>query len=187
MAAMDFRQASDLFTRVQLSAPQAQRASLKKAAEIVQKEAKRVIGTYDYGWPPLKEETIARKGADTPLLESGELRDSIEKYIDYGAGQAYVGSNNPKATFHELGTSRIPARSFLAGAAQAKEHEVHELTKQHYRQLWLGKSHVADVYSRATSVAEHALNVAEGMSDIIEGATSLIERAGDIAEEYGGE
>ena len=51
--------------------------ALEKAAQIVEKEAKRVLGSYDYGWPPLKEETIARKATgDSPLLETGEMRGS---------------------------------------------------------------------------------------------------------------
>ena len=40
----------------------------------------------------------------------------------------YVGSNNEKAVIHELGTSKIPARPFLATAAAGKEREIHEMT-----------------------------------------------------------
>jgi len=101
---------------------------LEKAAQIVEDEAKRVIGTYEYGWPSLQPETIARKGADTPLYETGEMRDSIEHYVDRNRLTASVGSNDPKAVFHELGTVTIPARSFLMGAAMRKEHEVVEKT-----------------------------------------------------------
>jgi phage gpG-like protein len=101
----------------------AERAGIEAAAQIVQTEAKRVIGTYDYGWPPLKEATIARKAnGDTPLLETGEMRDSIE-YTVINDHEAEVGSNSDKAVWHELGTSKIPARSFLAGAAIEKAHE----------------------------------------------------------------
>jgi hypothetical protein len=39
----------------------------------------------------------------------------------------YVGSNHPEATWHELGTSRIPPRPFLSIAAMGKEGEVHEI------------------------------------------------------------
>jgi hypothetical protein len=102
--------------------------ALEKAAQIIEDEAKRVIGTYEYGWEPLKPETIARKAADTPLYETGEMRDSIEHYVDPDRLKAEVGSNNPKALWHELGTVTIPARSFLMGAAMRKETEIHELT-----------------------------------------------------------
>lgn len=96
--------------------------ALESAAEIVETEAKRVIGTYDYGWPPLAESTLARKSADTPLLETGEMRDSIEHTVH--GNEAHIGSNDDKAVWHELGTATIPPRSFLMGAAVAKEKEV---------------------------------------------------------------
>jgi hypothetical protein len=119
--------AADL-TRIAIEMPLAEHEALKKAAEIVEEEAKRVIGTYDYGWPALKPETIARKSrGDTPLLETGEMRDSIGHTVF--PHEAYVGSNDMKAVYQELGTSRgIPPRSFLGGAAMHKEHEVWEVT-----------------------------------------------------------
>jgi len=98
--------------------------ALEASAQMIEDEAKRVIGTYDYGWPSLQPETIKRKGADTPLLQSGEMRDSIEHQVDTINMVAVVGSNDPKAKFHELGTVHIPARSFLAGAAMHKEPDV---------------------------------------------------------------
>jgi hypothetical protein len=53
-------------------------ACVEKACVMVEKEAKRAIGTYRFGWEPLKPETIAHKTTgDSPLLETGELRDSI--------------------------------------------------------------------------------------------------------------
>ena len=98
--------------------------ALDGACKIVETEAKRVIGTYDYGWPPLKPETIARKArGDTPLLETGDMRDSIEHTVQDKSG--FVGSNDDKAVWQELGTSRgIPPRSFLGGAAMRKGEEV---------------------------------------------------------------
>jgi hypothetical protein len=49
-------------------------------------------------------------------------------------GIAYVGSNNKKALWHELGTSRIP-RPFLAGAAAAKHEEIGELIGKKFHAL----------------------------------------------------
>ena len=99
--------------------------ALEKAAKIIETEAKRVIGTYDYGWTPLKPATIAQKTTgDSPLLETGEMRDSIEHNADHK--EAHIGSDNDKAVWHELGTSTVPARSFLVGAAVHKETEVVE-------------------------------------------------------------
>ena len=100
--------------------------ALKKAAKLVQVEAKRVIGTYEYGWAPLKPATVARKrNGDTPLLETGEMRKSIEYTV--GHKEAEVGTNSQIAVYQELGTKTIPPRSFLGGAAQHKEKEIHAL------------------------------------------------------------
>jgi phage gpG-like protein len=95
---------------------------LEKAAKIIETEAKRVIGTYDYGWAPLAASTVAQKAnGDTPLLETGAMRESIEHTVH--GRKAEVGSNSDIAVYQELGTARIPARSFLAGAAVHKGKE----------------------------------------------------------------
>ena len=108
-----------------LETERANHQALEHAAVIVETEAKRVIGTYDYGWPPLAASTLAKKSADTPLLETGELRVSIEHQST--AHEAAIGSDDDKALWHELGTRTIPARSFLASAAMHKEAEVMQL------------------------------------------------------------
>lgn len=104
----------------------AMQKSLEEAGKIVENEAKRVIGTYDYNWKPLASSTLARKSADTPLLETGEMRESINHTVQ--GHIAYVGSDNDKALYHELGTSRIPARPFLRGALDEKVEEIVEAT-----------------------------------------------------------
>jgi phage gpG-like protein len=105
-------------------------ACVEKAAVMIEKEAKRAIGTYLFGWEPLKPETIAHKTTgDSPLLETGELKESIEHNSGREGGEAvaYVGTNDPVGKYHELGTSHIPPRSFLAGAAMRKEAKIHEM------------------------------------------------------------
>lgn len=105
---------------------EAKTSALEKGAQIIEDEAKRVLGTYDYGWPPLKPATIARKAnGDTPLLESGEMRGSIEHTVK--GDMAHIGSNNDKAVWHELGTPKVPPRPFLSGAAAAKGKEIADL------------------------------------------------------------
>jgi phage gpG-like protein len=99
-----------------------QHKALEKAAVMVEEEAKSVIGTYEYGWPSLAESTLKRKAADTPLLETGEMRDSIEHTVTHDL--ATIGSDNDKALWQELGTSRIPPRSFLGGALSHKADEI---------------------------------------------------------------
>jgi phage gpG-like protein len=78
----------------------------------------------------MSPETLKRKnGINTPLLETGELRDSITWNSD--ATEGYVGSNNPKAIWQELGTSRgIPPRPFIARAAVQMEGEVDKMAER---------------------------------------------------------
>lgn len=103
----------------------AKHEALEKAAVIVEQEAKRVIGTYEYGWPPLAESTLKKKGADTPLLETGKMRDSISHEVT--GDEARIGSPEDTALWQELGTSKIPPRPFLQGAVQHKMPEVCEV------------------------------------------------------------
>jgi hypothetical protein len=105
---------------------------VERACQIVEKEAKESLGHYHRGWPRLKPETIAHKATgDSPLLETGEMRDSIEHTVveadaDHAVG--YVGSNSDIAVYQELGTSRgIPPRSFLMGAAMRKEKQIYRM------------------------------------------------------------
>jgi HK97 gp10 family phage protein len=100
----------------------AEHEALEKAAVIVETEAKRVIGTYEYGWPPLTPSTLEKKAADTPLLETGKMRDSITHSVS--GNEARVGSNEDIALWQEMGTPRIPPRPFLQGAVQHKIKEV---------------------------------------------------------------
>src|ERR1700730_9906020 len=93
-----------------------QEVCVEKACRMVEKEAKTAIGTYRFNWPPLEPETVARKAkGDTPLLETGELRDSIEHVVVREGAEVvgYVGTNNPIAKYHELGTRTIPRAPFL--------------------------------------------------------------------------
>jgi phage gpG-like protein len=126
-----------------------QEVCIEKACRMVEKEAKRAIGTYLFNWEPLKPETVARKArGDTPLLETGELRDSIQHVVGREGAEVvgYVGTNDPIAKYHELGTRTIPPRSFLGEAAMRKEHKIHEMMERtiaatfdrggpHYREL----------------------------------------------------
>jgi phage gpG-like protein len=101
-------------------------AIVARACEMVANAAKDALGTYEFGWVSLAPETIARKmRGDSPLLETGELRASIEWQAHGLKGE--VGSNLDKAVWHEFGTSRIPARPFLSAAAMQMEREIHKM------------------------------------------------------------
>jgi phage gpG-like protein len=106
---------------------------LEKAAEIVLQESKDEIGTYQgaagttAAWEslaPSTQEERSRLGytADEPLLREGNLRDSLTSEIE--GDTAYIGSNSEVAKYQELGTAKIPPRSFLVGAAYRKEQDV---------------------------------------------------------------
>jgi phage gpG-like protein len=113
---------------------------VEKACRMVEKEAKAAIGTYRFeNWPPLQPETVARKaGGDTPLLETGELRDSIGHVVGREGGEVvgYVGTNDPVAKYHELGTRTIPPRSFLGEAAMRKERKIYEMMERMVAATW---------------------------------------------------
>ena len=103
---------------------------------IVEDEAKRVIGTYDYSWPSLADATKEdrlKKGfsEDEPGLRTGEMRDSIEHKVVGTAGilrqhesKAYVGSDSDKLVWFEAGTKSQPPRPVLMGAGMHKHKEV---------------------------------------------------------------
>ena len=64
---------------VQADIRAAEEAAVVQACKIVKRTAKGMIGHEQPMWQGLKPETIARKArGNTPLLETGELRASIE-------------------------------------------------------------------------------------------------------------
>ena len=129
-------------------------AIIARACEMVCAEAKRVIGEgYPY-WPALKPETLAHKMMNTPLLETGELRASIEWNSEGNEG--HVGSNNDKAVWHELGTNKIPPRSFLAGAAMRMEHKVHAMAARAVISVMAGKGLHGSEMAELIHLLKHA-------------------------------
>ena len=113
-------------------------AIVARACELVATAAKDALGTYEFGWVSLAPETIARKmRGDSPLLETGELRASIEWQASGLKGE--VGSNLDKAVWMEFGTSRIPARPFLSAAAMQMEGEIHKMAARAVMAVIAGK------------------------------------------------
>ena len=107
-------------------AAEAEREGLAKAAKIIEDGAKEAIGSFLFGWPALKPETVSRKATgNSPLLETGELRNSISHEVSEHS--AIVGSTSEKARFHEFGTSRgIPPRPFIWGSWLHNQEKVGE-------------------------------------------------------------
>jgi hypothetical protein len=92
---------------------------LDKVGELAETLAVSYIGHEQESWPPLAESTLRDKEAKgfpvpSPLLRTGEMRDSIRRELDPIALEVIVGSSDPRALWQEMGTSRIPPRPFLA-------------------------------------------------------------------------
>lgn len=115
-----------------IAVKEVERSAMDKATRIVQAEAKREIGSYQdqagqfVAWAELADSTLAdkeRKGFGTPdpLLRTGDLRDGIERRVEQsgflGITEGAVGSDSDIAVYQELGTQKMPPRSFLGGAA----------------------------------------------------------------------
>lgn len=99
-----------------------QHAALEAGAKEFLQRAQAAIGTYEYGWPTLAESTLARKSADTPGLETGEMKASggYEVHWDY----AIVGFTDPKIAWFEFGTSRQPPRPVIGGTIDHHGQEI---------------------------------------------------------------
>jgi hypothetical protein len=103
---------------------------VERACQIIQKKAKAAIGKEHELWAPLADSTLADKASHgfptpKPLLRTGEMRDSIE-YTVHG-NEGCVGSNSDIAVYQELGTSKIPPRSFLVSSAISSEDKIHRM------------------------------------------------------------
>jgi hypothetical protein len=105
---------------------------IEQACKIVQAKAKGAIGRNHNEWAPLKPETLDEKqkhGFKTPapLLRTGALRDSIQWTTSASGMEGAVGSDSPVAVAQELGTARIPPRSFLVSSAISSEDKIHRM------------------------------------------------------------
>jgi hypothetical protein len=120
---MSLAEGAALFAEMAVLYEEGVHGALEKACVIIETEARSYPGNYQAGWAPLAESTIAHKATgDSPLRETGEMAESYEHTVQGHSG--FVGSNNDKALWAELGTSRgEPPRSVLGLAAQQKGEE----------------------------------------------------------------
>ncbi|MBO1361774.1 hypothetical protein J2D73_18490 [Acetobacter sacchari] len=124
-------------TEMTLEVDHATHSGLEAAARIVQTEAKAEIGHYQGAigglpaWAELADNTKddrVRHGytENDPGLRSGAMRDSIETNVS--GHEAMIGSDDDHLVYFELGTTKQPPRTVLAGALMRKEKEVvHEI------------------------------------------------------------
>ncbi len=111
----------------------AEHEALERGALIIETEAKDEFGTYQdqagqfQAWAELAESTKSDRvnqgySDDEPLLRRGDTRDSIEHKVI--GREAHIGSDSQVLELLELGTSKMPPRSTLGGAAFRKTDEV---------------------------------------------------------------
>lgn len=111
---------------------------LDYAGQVVEDEAKRLLGTYDYQprWAELadatKEDRVHQGYPENePGLRSGEMRDSIHHVVDRAAHTVHIGSDDDKLVWFELGTVHQPPRTVLKGALlNVADRLAHELGKR---------------------------------------------------------
>ncbi len=146
--------------------------TVMKGAHIIKERAKDAIGHQDNGfnWPPLKPATIAQKRyGNTPLYETGDLKHSIEVAGPFHEGartvSAVVGTNDPKAAFHEYGTSKIPARPFMLPAAIDSEAAIVKLAEKQVAKAFAGGA----AYHELRELLHALHRVYEAGREVVEG------------------
>jgi hypothetical protein len=82
-------------------------------------------------WKYLAESTIAQKGHDNPLYETGTLQESIG-WQHNSPRVTIVGSTDPKSLWHEIGptgsrSGHYPARSMFASTIKEYDEELFAL------------------------------------------------------------
>lgn len=106
---------------------------LEEMGKQMVQEAQRMIDEGYAEWPPLSPTTIADKGFDQILFNSGALRDSFQYEVDRNSMTVRLYSDVPYIIYSELGTARTgwggpePPRPILV---PAMEHVVAKLPRE---------------------------------------------------------
>jgi HK97 gp10 family phage protein len=159
---MELLELAAKFGEIELRQHEVEKHALENAAVVIEKCAKKKIGEYQdqagpfAAWAELADSTLhggfdelgrrfpgkielgyATEDEHNPLLRTGEMRDSIQHTVS--GNEAQVGSNSDIAVYQELGTEKIPPRSFLGGAAAEKLDEVLTIVGEHAVAALIGK------------------------------------------------
>ena len=106
----------------------------KRAAIFMRDSIKKNIRDGMPMWPRLLPATIARKGSSKPLIDHGDLMNSID-YVPDGSSRFFIGvprnvENRDGQSLvniglvHEFGTEHIPARSFIGSTFEQKRSDI---------------------------------------------------------------
>jgi HK97 gp10 family phage protein len=124
--------AAELFARAPVAVRAALAITLEEIGKRVAERAKSYLGVPQAAghggyppWPPLAPSTLAHKGTDTPLLETGALRDDIH-HVVVSESEVQIGTNVPYGRYLEFGTAKMPPRPFLRPAAMEVTQESRE-------------------------------------------------------------
>lgn len=113
------------------SLPKEKERILKLAGAFLEGKVKEKITHSDPSWPPLRPETIKRKGSSRPLIDTGRLRDSITHKVegDKALVGIFGGGVLIYAAVHEFGSPKrnIPERSYLRKTFDEQKEEIEKL------------------------------------------------------------
>jgi hypothetical protein len=153
--------AEDLNDRV----GEAREEALELGAQMIEAEAKHVLGTYEFDWPQLAASTQAEREAkgypaNEPLLRTGEMRDSIEHIIVKPGEEAQIGTNSDIAVYQEFGTTTIPPRPFIGPSAYYKEKDVARAARDIVGAALAGRSLAGELAKIITDAAKDLAHTA---------------------------
>lgn len=119
-----------------------EKSALEFLGEMLEKDAKEIIGHIQEGWADLAESTKKdkiRKGFVfnmdyNPLLRTGEMRDSISHSITKNT--LFVGSTSEIMVYQEMGTIHIPPRPVL-GLAMYRNRPAIEVVLSDMLMFWI--------------------------------------------------
>lgn len=113
------------------SLPKEKERILRIAGAFLEGKIKEKITYSDPDWPPLKPETVKRKGSSKPLIDTGKLRNSITHKVEGDKALVGVFAEDVSiyAEVHEFGSPRknIPERSFLRKTFDEQKDEIEKL------------------------------------------------------------
>jgi len=152
----------------------AQRSMMRDLANESSVYAKSLFGNPQPSWPPLAQRTlkthaqnaqsiIAAGGnpPNTPLLVTGELRDTVER--SYGQTWAAAGSDSPVMLFQELGgpnpeanAQPIPPRPVFQLTQIEMGKRLPEIVRKNFDPIFGGSSGVSDAVTADVSVTYKA-------------------------------